>query len=248
MRSPAIETRGLTKRYGSRTAVNGLDLTVEEGEFFALLGLNGAGKTTTIKMLCTLTQPTEGDALVLGRSVREASPELKRAMNLSPQESAFAGKLTVRENLEVTARIYGADRASAGARAGDMMARLGLTDRAGDQARRLSGGLQRRLSIAMALITEPKLVFLDEPTLGLDIRARRELWHTLRELKGAVTIVLTTHYLEEAEALSDRIGILHEGTLAAVGTAAELKALAGADNIEDAFLTLTGADELEVEK
>ena len=155
MSSPAIETRGLTKRYGDRAAVDGLCLTVEDGELFALLGLNGAGKTTTIKMLCGLTAPTEGDALVYGRSVRTGGQEEKRMVNLSPQESAFAGKLTVRENLELMARVYGADKAAARDRASDMMARLSLTERAGDQARKLSGGLQRRLSIAMALILEP---------------------------------------------------------------------------------------------
>ena len=221
---------------------------MEDGELFALLGLNGAGKTTTIKMLCGLTGPTEGDALVYGQSILSGSAEEKRMVNLSPQESAFAGKLTVRENLELMARVYGADRAAARDLASDLMSRLSLTDRAGDQARKLSGGLQRRLSIAMALITEPRLVFLDEPTLGLDIRARRELWNTLRELKGKMTIVLTTHYLEEAEALADRIGIMHDGALTALGTADELKALSRTDNIEDAFLALTGADEMEVER
>ena len=248
MSSPAIETRCLTKRYGDRTAVDGLCLTVEDGELFALLGLNGAGKTTTIKMLCGLTEPTEGDALIYGKSVLTGGPEEKRMVNLSPQESAFAGKLTVRENLELMARVYGADKAAARDRAADIMARLSLKERAGDQARKLSGGLQRRLSIAMALITEPRLVFLDEPTLGLDIRARRELWNTLRELKGKMTVVLTTHYLEEAEALADRIGIMHGGAVTALGTAEELKALSHTDNIEDAFLALTGADEMEVEK
>ena len=248
MNSPAIEVRGLTKRYGARAAVDGLSLTVEDGELFALLGLNGAGKTTTIKMLCGLTEPTDGAALVYGQSVQDGGAEERRMVNLSPQESAFAGKLTVRENLELMARVYGADRAAARDLASDLMSRLSLTDRAGDQARKLSGGLQRRLSIAMALITEPRLVFLDEPTLGLDIRARRELWNTLRELKGKMTIVLTTHYLEEAEALADRIGIMHDGALAALGTADELKALSRTDNIEDAFLALTGADEMEVER
>ncbi len=248
MNSPAIEVRGLTKRYGARAAVDGLSLTVEDGELFALLGLNGAGKTTTIKMLCGLTEPTDGAALVYGQSVQDGGAEERRMVNLSPQESAFAGKLTVRENLELMARVYGADRAAARDLASDLMSRLSLKDRAGDQARKLSGGLQRRLSIAMALITEPRLVFLDEPTLGLDIRARRELWNTLRELKSKMTIVLTTHYLEEAEALADRIGIMHDGALTALGTADELKALSRTDNIEDAFLALTGADEMEVER
>ena len=166
MSSPAIETRRLTKRYGGRAAVDGLDLTVARGEFFSLLGLNGAGKTTTIRMLCGLTEPTEGDALVLGKSVREGGPELKRLVNLSPQESAFAKKLTVRENLELMARVYGCDRQTARTRAAEMAERLMLAERSGDRAQNLSGGLQRRLSIAMALVTEPSSSSWTSPPWG----------------------------------------------------------------------------------
>ncbi len=241
----AIETKGLTKRFKSRTAVDGLDLTVNEGEFLSLLGVNGAGKTTTIKLLCCLLPPDSGDAFVFGKSVTKEPNEVKQLINVSPQETAVAPILTVRENLELIARIYGADASTARTKAEAIMDELHLSDRSKDRAKSLSGGLMRRLSIGMALISDPKLIFLDEPTLGLDVRARRELWMTLEKLKGRVTIVLTTHYLEEAEALSDRIAVLHEGRLKALGTAEELKAQTGKENFEDAFLSLTELEGLE---
>lgn len=234
----AIETQALTKRYGSRTAVDRLDLTVRQGELFALLGVNGAGKTTTIKMLCGLSAPSGGDALLLGRSVVRAPQTVKRIIGVSPQETAVARNLTVRENLELVAGVFGAARADARRRAGELMEAFGLGTCAAQRAKTLSGGMQRRLSIAMALISAPQILFLDEPTLGLDVLARRELWKHIEALRGTVTVILTTHYLEEAEALSDRMAVMAAGRLRAVGTADELKRLTGTDRFEDAFIRL----------
>lgn len=238
----AVQTIDLTRRFGSRTAVDALNLSIAQGEFFALLGLNGAGKTTTIRMLCCLLPPTSGDAVLLGDSILHHPEAVKQKLNIAPQETAVAPNLSVQENLELIAQIYGATGSAARARAQEIMRQFGLADRARDRAHNLSGGLQRRLGIAMALISDPQILFLDEPTLGLDILARRELWKAILSLKGKVTIVLTTHYLEEAEALADRIGVLQEGRLRAVGTAEELKQQTGKANFEDAFLTLTGAE------
>ena len=238
----AIETTGLTKQFRGRTAVDGLDLCVRRGELLALLGTNGAGKTTTIRMLCGLLTPTSGDALLLGHSIVREPEAGKRLLNVSPQETAVAPKLSVRENLELIARLYGASKADAARKTQAALETFHLTDRAKDRARTLSGGMQRRLSIAMALMSDPQILFLDEPTLGLDVRARRELWRFIETLKGRVTVILTTHYLEEAEALADHIAILHEGRLRALGTAEELKRLAGARDLEEAFLQLTGEE------
>lgn len=235
----AIETQNLTKRYKEKTAVNNLDLTVREGELYGLLGVNGAGKSTTIKMLSTLTQPTGGDARILGSSIISDAAKVKEIINVSPQETAVAAKLSVRENLEFIAKIYGSDKRTAKAKAQEMIERFDMEDVAKQKAGTLSGGWQRRLSIAMALISEPKVLFLDEPTLGLDVVARRELWRVIEKLKGKVTIILTTHYLEEAEALCDRIGVMSKAKLKAEGTAAELKALAGIDDFEEAFIRIT---------
>ncbi len=234
----AIEIVGLTKEYAGRRVVDALELTVPAGELFALLGVNGAGKSTTIKMLSCLTTPTAGDGLLMGRSVTKDSRRAKEILAVSPQETAVAPNLTAAENLELMAGIYGRPRE----RAGQVMDQLGLGRWARQRARTLSGGWQRRLSIAMALVSQPEVLFLDEPTLGLDVLARRELWGTIRGLKGRTTIILTTHYLEEAEALADRIGIMDRGRLRAVGTAAELKSLAGRDRFEDAFVALAGEE------
>lgn len=239
----AIQTVNLTKDFKGRRAVDNLSLTINEGEVFALLGTNGAGKTTAIKMICCLLAPTSGDALLLGDSILTSPDAVKQKINISPQETAVAPKLSVVENLEFMARIYGSDKHEARARAEEMMEALRLTDRAKDRAKSLSGGLQRRLSIAMALISRPKVVFLDEPTLGLDVGSRRDLWDTLNGIRGDATIVLTTHYLEEAEAHADRIAIMHAGKLQAIGTAQELKQTAGKETFEDAFLALTGTEE-----
>lgn len=234
----AIETKGLTKRYGDFTAVDSLDLTIGKGELFSLLGVNGAGKTTTVKMLSCLCTPSAGDAFLLGDSILTDIGKVKAKTNVSPQETAVAMRLTVRGNLEFMARIYGFSRKKAKEKAQEMIEKFSLSEKADKKAKTLSGGQMRRLSIAMALISEPEILFLDEPTLGLDVLARRELWTAIEELKGNVTVVLTTHYMEEAQALSDRIGIMQEGRLCAVGTAQELMDRTGKTNFEEAFVAL----------
>ena len=236
----AIKTTNLTKKYKDKTAVNSLNLTVNKGELYALLGVNGAGKSTTIKMLSCLVPPTSGDALLLDNSIVSDSAKVKQLINVSPQETAVAEKLSVRENLELIARIYGADRKSARRKADDMIEKFDMQEIQNSRAKTLSGGWQRRLSIAMALISGPEILFLDEPTLGLDVLARRELWSVIEKLKGRITIILTTHYLEEAESLSDRIGIMAKGELKAEETAENLKRLADTDNFEEAFIRIAG--------
>lgn len=236
----AITITSLTKKYGDVTAVDNLNLIIEKGELFALLGMNGAGKTTTIKMLSCLIQPTDGDAVLLGDSIKENPNAVKQKANLSPQETAVAPNLTVLENLELIAGIYGQNAEDSKKSTKEMSLRFGLNDVLGKKAKTLSGGMQRRLSIAMALISKPQILFLDEPTLGLDVLARRELWASIKQLKKQVTIILTTHYLEEVEALSDRIGVMMKGRLAAVGTSAELTERTGTAKLEDAFVSLSG--------
>ena len=238
----AIETQALTRRFQDTTAVDALDLTVRQGELFALLGVNGAGKTTTIRMLCGLLSPTSGDALVCGKSVTRDTAAVKAVIGVSPQETAVGRHLTVRENLALMAGLHGYDKNTAREKTEAMLRRLKMDQVAGKRAKTLSGGWMRRLSIAMALISEPQVLFLDEPTLGLDVLIRRELWQVIRELKGRSTVILTTHYLEEAEALSDRIGIMAHGRLIALGTAEALKAQAGAESFEDAFVKLAGEE------
>ena len=236
----AIEAIGLTKQYGAKRAVDGLNLSIGQGELFALLGVNGAGKSTTIKMLSCLCKPTAGDAKLQGHSVLTQALKVKEISNVSPQETAVAPNLSVRENLELISGLYGHSRAVARQKADDLLDKMDMREIERQRAKTLSGGWQRRLSIAMALISDPEILFLDEPTLGLDVLARRELWHVIEGLKGRVTIVLTTHYLEEAEALSDRIGVMANGRLCAVGTAAQLMERTGAGNFEDAFIALAG--------
>ena len=238
----AIQTAALTKRYGKLTAVDGLDLRVGQGELFSLLGVNGAGKTTTIKMLTCLTRPTAGDALVGGFSITKEPDRVKALIGVSPQETAVAPNLSVKENLELICGIHGFSREKTRSKIEELTARFGLAEVLNRRAGKLSGGWQRRVSIAMALIGEPQILFLDEPTLGLDVIARHELWDAIRSLKGRVTIILTTHYMEEAEALSDRIGIMKSGRLLAVGTAEELKKLAGTGDFESAFVALVKED------
>lgn len=234
----AIQLNKLTKRYKDIVVVNELEFSVEEGEFFALLGENGAGKTTLISMLCGLLEPTSGDALVLGDSILTSTDKVKRKMNVSPQETAVASNLTVRENLEFIAGIYGCSKKEAAKRATEMIELFHLAEKEKAKAKTLSGGTQRRLSIAMGLITNPQIFFLDEPTLGLDVRSRRELWKNLSQLKGRMTIILTTHYLEEAEALADRICILQKGFLKALGTVEELTQKTNTTSFEEAFLAI----------
>lgn len=237
----AIEIKGLCKNYKNTAAVKPLDLTIENGEFFGLLGVNGAGKTTTIKMLSCLTKPSGGDAVLLGKSILTEPMEVKNIINVSPQETAVAPNLTVKENLELILGIYGENDIKS--KVQKAIDDLGLAEVAKKKAKTLSGGYQRRLSIAMALITEPKILFLDEPTLGLDVLARRELWNFIKKLKGKITIILTTHYLEEAQALCDRIAIMAKGELKAVGTVQELMKETGKDKFEDAFIEIAAGTE-----
>ena len=234
----AIEIRKLTKDYKDIRAVDGLDLEIREGELFALLGVNGAGKTTTIKMLCCITTPTSGDALLNGKSIASESDEVKKIIAVSPQETAVAPNLSVEENLMLMCGVHGLDKLKSLQKTNEMVEEFKLDRIRTKKASKLSGGWQRRLSIAMALISEPQILFLDEPTLGLDVIARSELWDTIRELKSKMTIILTTHYMEEAEELSDRIGVMRDGHLLAVGTAAELKEKTGEDKFENAFIKL----------
>lgn len=236
----AIRTEKLTKKYKDKTVVNNLDLSIEKGEMYALLGVNGAGKSTTIKMLSCLIQPTSGDAQLLGNSIKTDSSKVKQIISVSPQDTSVAPNLTVKENLEFIAGIYGFKKSEAKEKAKKIISDFDMSEIENSKAKTLSGGWQRRLSIAMALISEPQILFLDEPTLGLDVLARRELWKQIKKLKGKITIILTTHYLEEAESLSDRIGIMAKGLLKAEGTAEELKKKAQADNFENAFVKIAG--------
>ena len=240
----AIEIKNLTKKYKDVTAVDGLTLDIREGELFSLLGINGAGKTTTIKILTCLTRQTSGEALLLGKSITTETEEVKSLIGISPQETAVAPNLTVLENLKLMCGAHGLDKERAKAKIDELTEEFSLEKILSKRASKLSGGWQRRLSIAMALIGEPRILFLDEPTLGLDVIARSELWSTIRALKGKATVILTTHYMEEAEALSDRIGIMKGGRLVALGTADELKKLAGKDKFEEAFIALAGGEML----
>ena len=234
----AIKTTSLVKRYKDVTAVNKLDLEINRGELFSLLGVNGAGKTTTIKMLTGLTKPTEGDAFVGGHSITKEPEQVKGLIGVSPQETAVAPNLSVKENLELICGIHGFSKEKTKEKIAELSAQFDLDSVLHRKAGKLSGGWQRRVSIAMALISEPKILFLDEPTLGLDVIARHELWDVIRGLKGRITIILTTHYMEEAEELSDRIGIMKSGRLLAVGTAEERKAKAGTQSFETAFVSI----------
>ena len=234
----AIVLKNLTKRYKDVIAVDRLCLSVAQGELYSLLGVNGAGKTTTIRMLSCLVPPDDGDALLGGYSILTEPDKVKEIIGVSPQETAVAPGLSVRENLSLMCGIHGFSHSRESVKIRELAKRLGLDGVLGKRAGKLSGGWQRRLSIAMALISEPRILFLDEPTLGLDVLARSELWDMIRALKGSVTIVLTTHYMEEAEALSDRIGVMRDGHLLTCGTTMELCALTGTDRLEDAFITL----------
>ncbi|MGN0676426.1 MAG: ABC transporter ATP-binding protein, partial [Ruminococcus sp.] len=225
----AVEIKNLVKKFGDKTAVNNISLEIKDGELFGLLGINGAGKTTTLRILSCLSKATSGEAYIYGKSVSKDTKEVKQMINISTQETAVAPNLTVRENLIFIGGIYGYGKQESIKKADKMIEDFSLSEVSGKKAKLLSGGWQRRLSIAMALITEPKVLFLDEPTLGLDVLARRELWGIISKLKGRITIILTTHYLEEAEALSDRIAIMTNGNIKALGTAQELKDSAGCE-------------------
>lgn len=239
----AIITEALTKKYKDVVAVDSLILNVKKGEIFSLLGMNGAGKTTTIKMLTCLTQPTDGDAFLNGKSVVKDSADVKKIIAVSPQETAVAPRLSVRENLELMCGIYGFSKDERKAKTAELTEKFSLGEVMDKKAGKLSGGWQRRLSIAMALIGEPEILFLDEPTLGLDVIARRDLWDKIRSLKKQVTVVLTTHYMEEAEALSDRIAIMKNGKLLICDTAEKIKQTAQTDSFEQAFVSIVRGDE-----
>ena len=234
----AIKTMEFVKQYKNLTAVDKLHLEIKQGELFSLLGVNGAGKTTTIKMLSCLTKPTSGDAIVGGYSITKEPEQVKRLIGVSPQETAVAPNLSVKENLELICGIHGFSKEKTKAKIRELSEQFTLDTVLQRKAGKLSGGFQRRVSIAMALISEPRILFLDEPTLGLDVIARHDLWEVIYSLKGKITIILTTHYMEEAEALSDRIGIMKSGSLLAVGTVEELNNNAHADDFETAFISI----------
>lgn len=237
-----IQITNLTKKYKEKIAVNNINLTIKEGELFALLGTNGAGKTTTIKMLSTLILPTEGEIKIAGYDIAKDSVKIKEIVNVSPQETAIAPNLTVKENLDFMAGVYKIKNKNE--KIDKLVKTFKLQEVLKQKAKTLSGGWQRKLSIAISLINDPKVLFLDEPTLGLDVLARRELWAVIESLKRKITIILTTHYMEEAESLSDRVGIMDKGKLIAVGTVKELMQKAGTNNFEEAFVKIaTGGRE-----
>ena len=234
----AIKICNLTKQYGDVVAVDNLSLSINQGELFSLLGVNGAGKTTTIKMLSGLVKATDGDAFILDNSVTNDTGKVKALIGVSPQETAVAAGLTVKENLELICGIHLFSPQKAKEKIEILSRQLSLTSVMNKKAGKLSGGYARRLSIAMALISEPQILFLDEPTLGLDVIARSELWDVIRALKGSITIILTTHYMEEAEALSDRIAIMKDGKLLICETPQEIMDKTNENSVEKAFIKI----------
>ncbi|TKI67098.1 ATP-binding cassette domain-containing protein [Lysinibacillus mangiferihumi] len=234
-----IEIKALSKHYKNQVVVDQLTLSIEKGELFALLGQNAAGKTTTIKMLCGLLTPTSGDAILEGESIVFSQTAVKKIINISPQETAVAPNLTVQENLLLMGQIYGDSKQIAQQHAVAQMDLFGLTSVKEKRAKVLSGGYLRRLSVAMAMMSKPQILFLDEPTLGMDVRARRDLWRILLQIKGDVTIVVTTHYLEEIEMLANRVGIMNQGKLCALGTVQQLIDETGKPTLTEVFLELT---------
>lgn len=238
----SIETIGLTKKFKDKVAVNGIDLQIKNGELFALLGTNGAGKTTTIKMLSGLILPTSGEIIIENMDMKKDIFNIKEILNVSPQETAIAPNLTVKENLEFMAGVYHINNKEE--KINELIKQFKLEEILNKKAKTLSGGWQRRLSIAISLINNPKILFLDEPTLGLDVIARKELWKVINELKGKITIILTTHYMEEAESLSDRICIMSNGKLVDVGTSKELIKKTKTNNFEDAFVSIATGGKL----
>lgn len=237
----AIEVAGLTKSFGDLAVLRGIDLTVPLGTVYALLGPNGAGKTTMVRILSTLITADAGQARVAGFDVRREPDGVRRSIGVTGQFSAIDELLTGRENLRLMADLAHLRKAEAQARVDEQLARFDLTDAADRRVSTYSGGMKRRLDLAMTLISRPRLIFLDEPTSGLDPRSRRDLWQIVRELLAdGVTVFLTTQYLEEADQLADMVGLLDGGRLVAQGTPAELKAQAGGETLDDVFLALTG--------
>jgi ABC-2 type transport system ATP-binding protein len=220
----AIQTFKLTKRFNKLVAVNGIDLKIGQGELFSLLGPNGAGKTTTINMLCCLLKPTEGTAQIMGYDIIKEPFKVKETIGVSPQETAISERLNSWENLTLIGKIHGMSPNEVKKRSEELLKLMGLMERGKDRVGKFSGGMKRRLSIAMAMVHDPSILFLDEPTLGLDPQARRVTWEHIAQLKGRKTVLLTTHYMEEADFLSDRVAIIDEGRIVAVGTPNQLKA------------------------
>lgn len=237
-----IKIENLTKKYKNKIAVNNLNLEIKEGELFSLLGTNGAGKTTTLKMLSTLIKPTSGSIFINELDLTKNKQKIKEILNISPQDTAIAKNLTVLENLNFFAGVYEINNKETKIKG--LIKLFKLENILNQKAKTLSGGWQRKLSIALALINEPKILFLDEPTLGLDVIARKELWNIIKTLKNNTTIILTTHYMEEAEKLSDRVGIMKEGTLKIVGTPEHIKKESKCKTFEDAFIKISTGGEL----
>jgi len=235
----AIQASAITRKFGNLVAVDGIDLSVQEGELFSLLGPNGAGKTTVIKMLCCLLRPSSGIAMIMGHDIQKDPIAVKKVIGISPQETAIAEHLNARENLSLMGGIHGLGKEEVKKRSEELLEMMGLTNRAKERVKKYSGGMKRRLSIAMALVSNPQVLFLDEPTLGLDPQSRRSIWEHITELKGKKTVVLTTHYLEEADALADRMAIIDEGKIIALGTSRELK-----DSISDMQVMVVKAKNL----
>ena len=232
----ASETTNLTKKFKDKIVVDNLNLQIKQGELFSLLGTNGAGKTTTIKMLTTLLSSTDGQILINGLNIKNDAQKIKNIINMSPQETAIAPNLTVEENLEFMAGVYQIKNKKE--KIDSLIKTFKLDEVLKQKAKTLSGGWQRKVSIAISLINDPQILFLDEPTLGLDVIARKELWDVINSLKGKITIILTTHYMEEAESLSSRIGIMTKGKLIAIGTAKELMKKTNTQKFEDAFVEI----------
>jgi len=235
----AIQTFSISRKFGKFVAVDGIDLSIKKGELFSLLGPNGAGKTTVIKMLCCLLRPSSGTATIIGHDIKKDPILVKKVIDISPQETAIAENLNARENLSLMGGIHGLEREEVKKHSEELLKMMGLNNRAKERVKKYSGGMKRRLSIAMALVSDPQVLFLDEPTLGLDPQSRRSIWEHIAELKGEKTIVLTTHYLEEADALADRIAIIDEGKIVALGTPRELK-----DSISDMQVMVVKAKNL----
>lgn len=239
----AIELTNIVKKYKDKTVVNNINLNIKEGELFSLLGTNGAGKTTTIKMISTLIKQNSGTIKVLGYDTIKDYKIIRKKINVSPQETAIAMNLTVYENLDFMANVYQIENKKD--KIDNLIKTFKLEEVLKQKAKTLSGGYMRKLSIAISLINDPKILFLDEPTLGLDVLSRKELWNTINTLKGKITIILTTHYMEEAESLSDRVAIMNKGNIIEIGTPKEIISKTKTKNMEDAFISLItgGKDE-----
>jgi ABC-2 type transport system ATP-binding protein len=239
--APIIAIDSLDKSYGDVTAVNDLTLDIRKGELFGLLGPNGAGKTTTISVLCGLLAPTAGSTRIGGLDIETDMPTIKQHIGVCPQEAAVYGFLTGRENIELFGTLHGMSRREVKERAEDLLRDADFGDAAKRRAKGYSGGMTRQLNLLMALVSDPDIIFLDEPTVGMDARARRRTWDYIASLKAwGKTVILTTHYIEEAESLSDRVGIIDYGELIDLGTPEELMAKHEAKDLEEVFLKITG--------